>query len=218
MPKVNEDYFDKKKKEIVNAAFEVCKRKPAYDVTMSDIVAETGMSQGGVYKYYNNIYSVYAALIDEANLVGNQKEKIDKIMESKYKPETKMKRLFSVSEDFFSDMLLSYNKILFELGTFCIQNPEYDKRINSETKVTPVFPYLASRVAELIVTEAASGYFKPVLPVEDILNFVVSSFDGIIRDVTLNKCYNIATEDINNLDEKKLINCLYISTVKLLGK
>ena len=218
MPKVNEDYFDKKKKEIVNAAFEVCKRKPAYDVTMSDIVAETGMSQGGVYKYYNNIYSVYAALIDEANLVGNQKEKIDKIMESKYKPETKLKRLFSVSEDFFSDMLLSYNKILFELGTFCIQNPEYDKRINGETKVTPVFPYLASRVAELIVTEAASGYFKPVLPVEDILNFVVSSFDGIIRDVTLNKCYNIATEDINNLDEKKLINCLYISTVKLLGK
>ena len=218
MPKVNEEYFEVKKKEIINAAFEVCKRKPAYDVTMSDIVAETGLSQGGVYKYYNNIYSVYAALIDEANLVGDQKEKIDKIMASKFKPETKLKKLFAVSEDFFSEMLLSYNKILFELGTFCIQNPEYDKRINGETKVTPVFPYLASRVAELIVFETASGYFKPVLPVEDILNFLVSSFDGIIRDVTLNKCYNIETEDINNLDEKKLINCLCISTLKLLGK
>ncbi len=218
MPKVNEEYFEVKKKEIINAAFEVCKRKPAYDVTMSDIVAETGLSQGGVYKYYNNIYSVYAALIDEANLVGDQKEKIDKIMASKFKPETKLKKLFSVSEDFFSEMLLSYNKILFELGTFCIQNPEYDKRINGETKVTPVFPYLASRVAELIVSETASGYFKPVLPVEDILNFLVSSFDGIIRDVTLNKCYNIETKDINNLDEKKLIGCLCISTLKLLGK
>ena len=218
MPKVNEEYFEVKKKEIINAAFEVCKRKPAYDVTMSDIVAETGLSQGGVYKYYNNIYSVYAALIDEANLVGDQKEKIDKIMASKFKPETKLKKLFAVSEDFFSEMLLSYNKILFELGTFCIQNPEYDKRINGETKVTPVFPYLASRVAELIVSETASGYFKPVLPVEDILNFLVSSFDGIIRDVTLNKCYNIETEDINNLDEKKLIGCLCISTLKLLGK
>ena len=218
MPKVTEEYLEEKKKEIINAAFEVCKRKPAYDVTMSDIVAETGMSQGGVYKYYNNIYSVYAALIDEANLVGNQKEKIDKIIESKHNPETKLKELFSVSEDFFSEMLLSYNKILFELGTFCIQNPEYDKRINGETKVTPVFPYLANRVAELIVTETKSGYFKPVVPVEDILNYVVSSFDGIIRDVTLNKCYGIETEDINNLDEKKLINCLYISTLKLLGK
>ena len=218
MSKVNEEYFEVKKKEIINAAFEVCKRKPAYDVTMSDIVAETGLSQGGVYKYYNNIYSVYAALIDEANLVGDQKEKIDKIMASKFKPETKLKKLFSVSEDFFSEMLLSYNKILFELGTFCIQNPEYDKRINGETKVTPVFPYLASRVAELIVSETASGYFKPVLPVEDILNFLVSSFDGIIRDVTLNKCYNVQSEDIAVLDEKKLIHSLYVSTLKLLGK
>ena len=218
MPKVNEKYLNEKKKEILNAAFEVCKRKPAYDVTMSDIVAETGMSQGGVYKYYNNIFSVYAALIDEANLVGNQIEKIDKILESDFSPEAKLKELFSVSEDFFSEMLLSYNKILFELGTFCIQNPEYDKRINGETKVTPVFPYLANRVAELIVKETASGYFKPVVPIEDILNYLVSSFDGIIRDVTLNKCYGIETKDINNLDEKKLINCLYISTLKLLGK
>ena len=218
MPKVNEEYLNEKKKEILNAAFEVCKRKPAYDVTMSDIVAETGMSQGGVYKYYNNIFSVYAALIDEANLVGNQIEKIDKIIESDFSPEAKLKELFSVSEDFFSEMLLSYNKILFELGTFCIQNPEYDKKINGETKVTPVFPYLANRVAELIVKETASGYFKPVVPIEDILNYLVSSFDGIIRDVTLNKCYGIETKDINNLDEKKLINCLYISTLKLLGK
>ena len=218
MPKVNEEYLNSKKKEIINAAFEVCKRKPAYEVTMSDIVAETGMSQGGVYKYFNNIYSVYAALIDEANLVGDQKEKIDEIMGSGFKPETKLKKLFAVAEDFFSDMLLSYNKILFELGTFCIQNPEYDKRINGETKVTPIFPYLANRVAELIISETKSGYFKPVVPVSDILNYVVSSFDGIIRDVTLNKCYSIKTEVINDLDEKKLINCLYISTLKLLGK
>ena len=218
MPKVSEEYLEEKKKEIVNAAFEVCKRKAAYDVTMSDIVAETGMSQGGVYKYFNNIYSVYAALIDEANLIGDQKNKIDKIMESGDKPKTKLKKLFSVSEDFFSDMILSYNKILFELGTFCIQNPEYDKRIHEETKVEPVFPYLAKRVAELIVTETASGYFKPVVPVEDIINYTVSSFDGIIRDVTLNKCYSIKTEEINDLDEKKLIHCLYISILKLLGK
>lgn len=218
MPKVTEEYLEEKKKEIINAAFEVCKRKPAYEVTMSDVVAETGMSQGGVYKYYNNIYSVYAALLDTANLVGNQKDNVDKIMESDCDPESKLKGLFSVAESFFSEMLLSYNKILFELGTFCIQNPDCDKRINGETKVTPVFPYLANRVAELIITETSSGYFKPMVPVEDILNFVVSSFDGIIRDVTLNKCYHVSTEDINDLDEKKLIHCLYVSTLKLLGK
>lgn len=99
-----------------------------------------------------------------------------------------------------------------------MKNPEYDKKIKSETTVTPVFPYLACRVAELIITETGTGYFKPLIPAEEILNFVVSSFDGIIRDVTLNKCYGIRTEDMSDPDEKKLINCLYISTLKLLGK
>ncbi|MBR5420441.1 MAG: TetR family transcriptional regulator [Lachnospiraceae bacterium] len=218
MPKVKEEYLTEKKKEIVKAAFEVCKRKPAYDVTMSDIVAETGMSQGGVYKYFNNIYSVYAALIDEANRVGGQIGRVDEVMDSDDEPEEKLKRLFAIAESFFSDMLISYNKILFELGTFCVQNPEYDKRINGETKETPVFPYLAGRLAELIITQSSAGYFTPIVPVPDVMSFVVASFDGIIRDVTLNRCYGIQSSDMKDLDEKKLINSLYISTLKLLGK
>lgn len=218
MPKVNEEYLLEKRKEILRAAFEVCKRKPAYEVTMSDIVAETGMSQGGVYKYFNNIYSVYAALIDDANLAGNPVERIDEIMNSEKSPEIKLQELFTVSEDYFSEMLISYNKILYELGTFCQQNPEYDRQIHEQTTATPVFPYLAHSVAELIVTQVQTGYFKPLVPSEDILTFVVSSFDGIIRDVTLNKCYNLQTDDAAVFDEKKLINCLYLSTLKLLGK
>lgn len=217
VPKVSEEYLTEKRNEILDAAFEVCRCKPAYEVTMSDIVAETGMSQGGVYKYYNNIYSVYAALIDRANMQGNQIEKIDEIMQLELKPEDKLERLFNVSKSFFSDMLLSYNKILFELSTYCIQNPEIDRMVNGETKATPVFPYLANRVAELIITQVQAGYFRPVIPLEDILSFMVSSFDGIIRDVTLNKCYNISSDSMNDLDEEKLISSLYLSIMKLLG-
>ena len=218
MPKVSEAYLVEKKNEILDAAFEVCKRKPAYEVTMSDIVAETGLSQGGVYKYFNSIYQVYAALIDRANQAGDQIQQDDGGMLLDIAPEEKLGQLFKISEQFFSDMLLSYNKILFELSTYCIQNPEIDKKIKSETKVTPVFPYLANRAAELIIMQVQAGYFKPVIPVEDVLAFMVSSFDGIIRDVTLNKCYNISSDNMIVLDEKKLISSLYLSTLKLLGK
>ena len=217
MPKVTDEYLQNKRDQILNAAFEVCRRKPAYDVTMSDIVAETGLSQGGVYKYFNNIYSVFAGLIDKANLVGNQIEKIDEIMASQEKPEDKLRMLFSVSESYFSEMLISYNKILYELSTFSLQNPECGKRIDEETTAAPVFPYLARRVSELIITQTEAGYFKPIAPVNDILTFIVSSFDGIIRDVTLNKCYGIRSGDTAGFDEKKLIRCLYLSTLKLLG-
>ena len=46
MPKVKNEYLENKRNQILDAAFAVCKRKPAYDITMTDIVSETGMSQG----------------------------------------------------------------------------------------------------------------------------------------------------------------------------
>ena len=217
MPKVNDGYYLEKRKEILRAAFEVCKRKPAWDVTMSDIVAETGMSQGGVYKYFGNICAVYAALIDEANLKGGQTERIDGIMASGDRPEIKLRKLFEAAEEYFSEMLIRYNKILFELSTYSLQNPEAGERINELTTVKPVFPYLARRVSELIMTGAREGYFRPVVPAEDIPAFVIASFDGIIRDVTLNKCYGKTSDEMTGLNEKKLIGCLYSSTLKLLG-
>ncbi len=218
MPKVKEEYLIEKKHEILRAAFEVCKRKPAYDVTMSDIVSETGMSQGGVYKYFNNICSVYAAIIDEANLMCDRIGLINEAVDSDADPWEKLERLFAVSESFFTDMLLSYNKVLFELSAFCIQNPEYDRKIKSETSAIPVFDHLAERLGQLILTQTEAGVFHPIVPARDVISFVISSFDGIIRDVTLSRCYGIHADEMNDLNEKKLINCLYFSTLKLLGK
>ena len=220
MPKVKVEYLEEKRNEILNAAFRVCNRKPAYDVTMSDIVSETGMSQGGVYKYFNNIDLVLSALIDKANLQGNYFEQIDKIMKSGNSPEIILKDLFLASEQYFSDMLISYNKILFELSTFFAYSPERCEQINKNVTTSSTFGYLTQCAAEIIITETEKGYFIPMIPIKDILAFIVASFDGIIRDVTITKCYSGrgTTETDIEFDEKKLIQCLYLSTMTLLGK
>lgn len=207
-------------KQNIDAAFAVCKRKPAYDITMTDIVTETGMSQGGVYKYFNNIDLVLAALIDKANLQGNYIGQIDEIMKSGDSPDTILYNLYLVSEQYFSGMLISYNKMLFELSTFFIYNPERRKRINENVTTSSTFEYLTQRASEIIITGAENGYFRPVMPVEDIMAFIIASFDGIIRDVTLSKCYPGKSMPESGVDfnEKNLIHCLYNSTMFLLGK
>lgn len=220
MPKVKDEYLENKRNEILDAAFAVCKRKPAYDVSMTDIVTETGMSQGGVYKYFNNIDLVFAALIDKANLQGNYIEQIDEIMKSGNSPDAILHNLFLVCEQYFSEMLISYNKMLFELSTFFVYNPERRERINKNVTTASTFEYLTQCASEIIKTGAENGYFMPVLPIEDVMAFIVASFDGIIRDVTLSKCYlgkSMAESDVD-FNEKNLIHCLYISTMSLLGK
>lgn len=220
MPKVKEEYLEEKRNQILEAAFTVCNRKPAYDVIMSDIVSETGMSQGGVYKYFNNIDLVLAALIDKANSQGDYFEQIDKIMKSGDPPEVILKDLFLISEQYFSDMLISYNKILFELSTFFAYSPERRENINKYVTTSSAFEYLTKCASEIMITETQKGYFIPVIPIKDVLAFVVASFDGIIRDVTITKCYhgNDTPKTDIEFDEKKLIQCLYLSTMTLLGK
>ena len=46
MPKVSEEYFQIKRKEIVDAAYRVCIRKSISAVELKDVIAETGMSHG----------------------------------------------------------------------------------------------------------------------------------------------------------------------------
>ncbi len=220
MPKVKNDYLENKRNQILDAAFAVCRRKPAYDITMTDIVSETGMSQGGVYKYFNNIDLVLAALIDRANLQGNYKEQIDEIMKSGDSPDAILHNLFLVSEQYFSDMLISYNKMLFELSTFFVYNPERRERINKNVTTSSTFEYLTQCASKVIIAGTENGYFMPVVPIEDIMAFIIASFDGIIRDVTLSKCYlrKSTSESGVDFNEKNLIHCLYISTMSLLGK
>ncbi|MCI9047995.1 MAG: TetR/AcrR family transcriptional regulator [Hungatella sp.] len=220
MPKVKNEYLENKRNQILDAAFAVSKRKPAFDITMTDIVSQTGMSQGGVYKYFNTIDLVLAALIDKANLQGNYREQIDEIMESGNGLDVILHNLFLISEQYFSDMLISYNKILFELSTFLAYHPERQERINKNVTTTSTFGYLTQCASRIMITGVESGYFMPVIPVEDIMAFIIASFDGIIRDVTLSKCYggNCVTESGDVFHEKNLIHCLYISTMSLLGK
>lgn len=220
MPKVKEEYLVNRRNQILDAAFAVCNRKPAYDVTMTDIVSETGMSQGGVYKYFNNIDLVLAALVDRANSQGNYIEQIDEIRESGNSPEVILQDLFLVSERYFSEMLLSYNKILFELSTLFVYSPDRSKRINQHATTSSTFGYLMKCASEAIITGTKKGYFTPVMPVEDILAFIIASFDGIIRDVTLSGCCsgkNMAPSGVA-FNGTKLIQCLYRSVIVLLGK
>lgn len=46
MSRVTEEYYEMKKKEIIDAAYRVCLKKPITAIEMKDIIAEAGFSHG----------------------------------------------------------------------------------------------------------------------------------------------------------------------------
>ena len=73
MPKVTEEYIEKKRKEIVEAAYKVCVHKPITSIEMKDIIEETGFSHGAIYRYYKDLDEVLKDLV----ITINSQNKID---------------------------------------------------------------------------------------------------------------------------------------------
>ena len=218
MPKVNEKYFESKKNKILEAAFSVCMKKPIYSVTMSDIISETGLSQGGVYKYFSNIDDIFIALTNKIQESHCLKDKIDEIFNSLLQPETILRNIFIfITENILSD-LTRYGKISFELDTLYANNPKREVYYLSNVNFTSDFDYLIMQLYTYIGQKIEEGYFNPIVKPNSIFMFLIASYDGIHRDIILSKCYpakgRISEDWI--FDEKELMNTLYESIIHLL--
>ena len=63
MPKVTQEYLDAKRKEIIDAAYRVSLCKTMCTITMQDVINESGLSQGGIYRYYKDVDEILADMI-----------------------------------------------------------------------------------------------------------------------------------------------------------
>ena len=76
MPRVKEEYFENKRREIVDAAYRVCSRKPITSIDMKDIIDEAGFSHGVIYKYYKDLDEVLLDLVRRINEDNRLNDKI----------------------------------------------------------------------------------------------------------------------------------------------
>ena len=65
MPKVSPEYIASKKRLITDAAYQLCLEKTVSTVTMQDIINRTGLSQGGIYRFYRDIDEIFADMLME---------------------------------------------------------------------------------------------------------------------------------------------------------
>lgn len=88
MPKVTEEYIKNKKKKIVEAAYQLCLEKTVSTVTMQDVINRSGLSQGGIYRFYKDIDEILRDMLLDLRGKGNIKRKIDDIFQRSKQLET----------------------------------------------------------------------------------------------------------------------------------
>lgn len=215
MPKVKPDYFEQKKDIILNAAFNVCKRKPLYQVTMKDIIRETGISQGGIYRYYKSIDEILVEVINRSTLNINYRQLIDNlIVNSKTSADT-IKSLFGFLTEYINNNTTTLGKFHFEMIELIAYEPDRIKTISAQNMHVNNTQHFLRRLIEAIQRGVLSKEFKPALPLNDILSFISASIDGIVLDSIFHKCYGVPEYEYG-FDICRLMDALEKSVICLL--
>lgn len=216
MPKVKKDYFENKKNAILDTVEEICKTKPLYKLTMKDIIKETGLSPGAVYASFSDIDEVIAALINRLSVTVDFIGATNRIMQTKSTPEEIIQNLFDYIIELIHSTITSYGKVFHELNTVII-DAERGKKITDGLHEIQMYSYLLDAIKGVIEENIANGYFKPTLSIESIYALIFAFFDGLIRDLTLVKCYRLKVPQSITFEEKDLPKALTSSVISLLN-
>jgi AcrR family transcriptional regulator len=214
-PKVNSDYIDNKKTQILDAAFKVFQQKPLYEMTMLDVIKEAGLSKGGIYRYYSDIDEVIIALINRETAQNNYKHKIDEIISSTDSTTSKIRALFAFLGNYINESPAELGKIQFELTVLISNHPEKKEKFFSNLTEQENGQYLVNALLNMIMEGVSNGEFEPDYPLNDIFTYIMTSIDGVIKSVVLQKCYGV---NPGNIDVVNIIKLIADSVLYFLAK
>ncbi|MBD5487063.1 MAG: TetR/AcrR family transcriptional regulator [Lachnospiraceae bacterium] len=207
MPKVTEEYIIQKKKMITDAAYELCLQKTVSTVTMQDIIDRTGLSQGGIYRFYKDIDDIFADMIRQMRERVSIKGKIDEILAQKdLLPPTEItNRLFDMLAEFMSSELMGIEKIDFELSVLAMNAPQRIEKIMKSIPEVGNMEYLMMRTMEYFEEQRLSGKIRPRVSVEEMLAFISSAYGGIQMTCIVHNCYRHERNPLTALYQPRIL-------------
>lgn len=216
MPKVSAEYFEVKKNAILDTTEKICKTKPLYKLTMKDVIKGTGLSPGAVYASFSDIDEVIIGLINRLSVSVDFESATSEIMKTSNKPEEIIDALLNYLVELIHATITSYGKIFHELNTI-LSDATRRKKIADEMNEIQMYSFMIDKITGVIKENIASGYFNPIVSEESVYALIFAFFDGLIRDLTLVKCYRVDTPQAVTFEEKDLPKALVNSVIFLLN-
>lgn len=191
MPKVTKEYIENKKKMITGAAYELCLEKTVSTVTMQDIINRTGLSQGGIYRFYHDIDEIFADMLMEMRERVSIKDKVDEIFAQADKIPVRevTNRITDMLADFMAEELMGIQKVDFELSVLAMNAPARVEKILGDAKGIGNKEYLMLRTSEFYKQKLESGELHARVSEMELLTYISSAYSGMQLTCIVNNCY-----------------------------
>ena len=191
MPKVTKEYIENKKKMITGVAYELCLEKTVSTVTMQDIINRTGLSQGGIYRFYHDIDEIFADMLMEMRERVSIKDKVDEIFAQADEIPVRevTNRITDMLADFMAEELMGIQKVDFELSVLAMNAPARVEKILGDAKGIGNKEYLMLRTSEFYKQKLESGELHARVSEMELLTYISSAYSGIQLTCIVNNCY-----------------------------
>ena len=219
MPRVNEEYFEKKRTEILDAAYRVCVKKPITSVTMNDVIAEAGYSHGTIYKYYKDLDEVIRDLLIRINKDNFFNEEADKIFDEcgTGQWESAIRRLCDLLADNMIKTGIDILKISLYSNVFAVSEPDRAKKIAQrlgDDNLSPLL-YVITSLNNYLTKVIKEKKIHPSHSVNDIIQFIVVYYGGVENSYVFSECYD-SNDPLNKYDPKKMFSLMGDSVILML--
>ena len=219
MPKVDDEYYEKKHKEIIDAAYRVCTRKPITSVDMKDIIQEAGFSHGVIYRYYKELDEILRDLV----ITINEKNQIDGLMASVFdKADTAdwkktVTEVFNMLANYMTGVGVDLLKISLYSDMLAVSDPERAAKIAERLGKKDQSPlvWLVAELNKYLKKVIKENNLKPSCSVDEMMQFVVVTYQGIQSGYVLSECFS-SSQLKNKYKPKKMFACLAKSIISMM--
>lgn len=195
MPKVSEEYYEKKRREIIDAAYRVCSRKPITSIDMKDIIAETGFSHGVIYRYYKDLDEVFKDLVITINSENKIDDRLNEILaKSDVKDwEKTICEICGMLADYMKEVGTDLLKVSIYGDVLAMSDPERAMRISSRLGKDEQSPllYATAAMTEYLTKVVKKNKLKPAATVDEIIQFFIVNYHGIQSGYVLAECFKV---------------------------
>ncbi|HEY2422220.1 MAG TPA: TetR/AcrR family transcriptional regulator [Neobacillus sp.] len=193
MPKVSEEYKERKRVSILESALKCFGEKGYHTTTMDDIVAYSNMSKGLIYNYFKSKEELYVSLMDERSkgtleYLRNQFKQIPTA-------KGKINEFFRVyREAALTEEWRSFIRVHLEFWLYSSRQEDLRELMNSRYK-----GQFRDFIAEIIEQGKETGEFKSSVRVDIVASLFWSFVDGICLH------YSLLWEDYDYIEHFKVL-------------
>jgi len=171
-PRLSDAELKKRKAKITRAALTCFYRKGYHQTTMDDIVAESGLSKGGVYWHFKSKRELLIAAIMDA-FGGSPDELMAPLLESSASAAEKLGSLLEVfTQMIVSGPLRETMPLILESWAQNVRDPEIQELSMQ------LFEQYRRPLAQLIEAGIAAGELKPVSAMA-MASILIAVYDGL---------------------------------------